>query len=147
VELWLRDVSGDCVHVPGQDEDFVPPDQAEVLRRVATGFRRVEIDWFEGERYAEARLAKGIEVGVPEGLRQLDVALFRGRTALVSVADAAGTDAAWVRFYLTPHPQLLELYYDPASAVPAGRAVALRLAELLGFEFATWESEEDAEPH
>lgn len=138
MDLWLQDVSDEYVHVPGVDEDLVPLDQAEVLRRVATGFRRIEINWFEGERYAEARIAQGIEVGMPERLRQLDVALFRGRTALVSVADATGADAAWVRFYLTPHPQLLELYSDPASAVPAGRAVARKLAELLGFEFASW---------
>ena len=33
-------------------------DQHEILRRVAAGFRRVVIDWAEGDRWVEARIAK-----------------------------------------------------------------------------------------
>ena len=58
---------------------------------------------------------------------------------LVSVADAAGPDAVWVRFYLTADAGCLELNYRPAAAVAAGRVLAAKLAELLGYEFSPWD--------
>jgi hypothetical protein len=142
MDLWLTGVSGDCVHAP--DRPGAELAQPEVLRRVAVGFRRVVIDWPEGERWAEARAAKAEESGYRGLLLDAERAL-RDESVLVSVADAAGPDAAWVRFYLTSDAGMLELYYDPAAAVPACRALAVKLAGLLGYEFATWE-EDDAEP-
>ena len=118
--------------------------QPEVLRRVAVGFRRVVIDWPEGQRWAEARAAKAEEVGYRGFLLEAERAL-RDESVLVSVADAAGPDAAWVRFYMTADAGMLELYYAPAAAVPACRSLAVKLAGLLGYEFVTWE-EDDAEP-
>ena len=140
---WLQGVSGDCVHAP--DRPGAEVAQAEVLRRVAVGFRRVVIDWPEGQRWAEARAAKAAEFGYRGFLLEAEQAL-RDESVLVSVADAAGPDAAWVRFYLTADAGLLELHYEPAGAVPACRALAGKLAGLLGYEFAPWEGGEDAAP-
>jgi hypothetical protein len=140
---WLEWESGDYVHAP--DRPGAELDQPEVLRRVAVGFRRVVIDWPEGERWAEARAAKAEEFGYRGFLLEAERAL-RDESVLVSVADAAGPDAAWVRFYLTADAGILELYYEPAAAVPACRALAVKLAGLLGYEFAPWEGSDDAEP-
>jgi hypothetical protein len=57
----------------------------------------------------------------------------------VSIADAAGPDAVWVRFYLTKDAGILELNYHPATAVAAGQALATKLAKLLDYEFAPWD--------
>jgi hypothetical protein len=140
---WASWYSGDCVRAPDRHGGEV--EQAEVLRRVAVGFRRVIIDWPEGDRWAEARVAHGTAVGFGGGLLDLERAL-RGRSVLVSAADAAGPEAAWVRFYMTPDTGLLELGYQPPSAVAEGRALAAKLAGLLGYEFVPWEADEHAEP-
>jgi hypothetical protein len=140
---WSDWESGDCVHAP--DRAGAEVAQAEVLRRVAIGFRRVVIDWPEGARWAEARAAKAAEVGYRGFLLEAEQAL-RDESVLVSVADDAGPEAVWVRFYLTADAGLLQLHYEPAAAVPACRALAGKLADLLGYEFASWEGGEDAEP-
>src|SRR5262245_66270849 len=140
---WSAWGSGDCVHAP--DRPGAEVAQPEVLRRVAVGFRRVVIDWPEGERWAEARAAKAAEVGYRGFLLEAERAL-RGESVLISVADAAGPDAAWVRFYLTADAGLLELHYEPAGAVSGCRALAGKLAGLLGYEFAAWEDIGDAAP-
>jgi hypothetical protein len=137
-EWWL---SGDCVHAP--DRPGAELAQAEVLRRVAGGFRRVVIDWPEGQRWAETRAAKAAEDGYRGLLLEAERAL-RDESVLVSVADAAGPDAAWVRFYLTADAGLLELYYDPAAAAPACRVLAGKLASLLGYEFAPWDGDAES---
>jgi hypothetical protein len=62
----------------------------------------------------------------------------------VSVADATGPDAAWVRFYATPDTESLDLHYEPHGALAACRALALKLAEALGYEFATEDDDPDA---
>jgi hypothetical protein len=56
---WSKSETGDCAYARGE----APPglEQAEVLRRVAVGFRRVVIDWPEGERWAVTRAAKAAE--------------------------------------------------------------------------------------
>jgi hypothetical protein len=141
VDLWLTGVSGDCVHAP--DRPGAELAQPQVIRRVAVGFRRVVIDWPEGRRWAEARAAKAEEFGYRALLLEAERAL-RDESVLVSVADAAGPDAAWVRFYMTADAGMLELYYEPAAAAPASRALAVKLAGLLGYEFAPWEGS-DAE--
>ena len=140
---WSEWASGDHVHA--QDRPGAEVVQAEVLRRVAVGFRRVVIDWPEGRRWAEARAAKAEEFGYRGFLLEAERAL-RDESVLVSVADAAGPDAAWVRFYLTGDAGLLELHYEPAGAVPACRALAGKLAGLLGYEFSPWDGSPDAEP-
>ena len=140
---WSEWASGDCVHAPGRPGAEVAP--TEVLRRVAVGFRRVAIDWPEGERWAEARAAKAAEVGYRGVLLEAERAL-RDESVLVSVADASGPDAAWVRFYMTADAGLLELHYEPAWALPACRALAGKLAGLLGYEFAPLEDGDSAEP-
>jgi hypothetical protein len=103
---------------------------------VAVGFRRVVIDWPEGRRWAEARAAKAAEVGYRGVLLEAERAL-RDESVLVSVADAAGPGAAWVRFYMTADAGLLELHYEPPGALEACRELARKLAEVLGYEFAT----------
>ena len=140
---WSEWESGDCVRAP--DRPGAEVAQPEVLRRVAVGFRRVVIDWPEGRRWAEARAAKAAEVGYRGVLLEAERAL-RDESVLVSVADAAGPGAAWVRFYMTADAGLLELHYEPPGALEACRALALKLAEALGYEFGTDEDDEPAEP-
>jgi hypothetical protein len=112
-------------------------EQHEVLRRVAAAFRRVVIDWTEGDRWAEARISKAAEV-YSGFLLEAEQAL-QGTSVLVSVADAGGPDAAWVRFYMTPDTESFELHYEPPGAEAACRALARKLAEVLGYEFAAYE--------
>jgi hypothetical protein len=119
-------------------------EQHEILRRVAAGFRRVVIDWAEGDRWAEARIRKATDIGWSGLLLEAEQAL-RGHSVLVSVADAAGSDAAWVRFYMTPDTSGFELCYQPSGAEAACRALALKLAEVLGYEFSPWDGSPDAE--
>jgi hypothetical protein len=68
-----------------------------------------------GENVVEARAAKAAEFGYRGVLLEAERAL-RDESVLVSVADAAGPDAAWVRFYMTADAGLLELHYEPAWA-------------------------------
>src|SRR5262249_61659316 len=103
-------------------------EQREVRRRVAGAFRRVVIDWAEGDRWVEARISKAVEVGYSGFLLEAEHDL-RGRSVLVSVADAAGPDAAWVRFYMTPATEAFELYYEPPGGEEACRALARRRAD------------------
>jgi hypothetical protein len=119
--------------------------QREVLQRVAGAFRRVVIDWTEGDRWVEARIAAWTRPGSSPIILEAEHAL-RGRAVLVSVADAGGADAAWVRFYMTPDTEFFELHYEPPGAVEACRALALKLAEALGYEFETAEEGGLAEP-
>jgi hypothetical protein len=141
---WSDWESGDSVGIPNWPDGPRLP-QGEVLRRVAVAFRRVVIDWAEGDRWVEARIGKATEVGYPGGLLAAEYAL-RGRAVLVSVADAAGPEAAWVRFYMTPDTESLDLHYEPPGARAACRVLALKLAEALGYEFSTDEEDEPAEP-
>jgi hypothetical protein len=117
----------------------------EILRRVATAFRRVVIDWTEGDRWVEARISAATEFGYSGLLLEAEHAL-RGQSVLVSVADAAGSDAAWVRFYMTPDTSGFELHYEPPGAEAACRELARKLAEVLGYEFSLWDGSPDAEP-
>jgi hypothetical protein len=133
---WSNWASGDCVHAPDQPGAEVT--QAELLRRVAVGFKRVVIDWPEGRRWAEVRAAKAEEDGYRGLLLEAEQGL-RDESVLVSIADAAGPDAVWVRFYLTKDAGILELNYHPATAVAAGQALAAKLAEILGYEFSPWD--------
>ena len=87
---WSDWESGDYVDAP--DRAGAEVAQAEVLRRVAVGFRRVVIDWPEGERWAEARAAKAAELGYRGFLLEAEQAL-RGESVLVSVADDGSPDA------------------------------------------------------
>lgn len=125
-------VSGDAVAAP--DGSGTTLDVADVLRRVAVGFRRVVIDWDEGDRWVDARVAAATEIGYRGFLLEAEQAL-RGQSVLVSAADRPGACATWVRFYLTRDTGLLELRYDPADAWPAGRELGVKLATLLGYEF------------
>ena len=74
---WSEWASGDYVHAP--DRAGAEVAQAEVLRRVAVGFRRVIIDWPEGERWAEARAAKAAEDGYRGLLLEAERALRDSR--------------------------------------------------------------------
>src|SRR3954447_21289443 len=123
---WSDWESGDTVGIPNWPDGPMLP-QREVLRRVAGAFRRVVIDWTEGDRWVEARISAATEIGYPGGLLAAEHAL-RGRAVLVSVADAAGPDAAWVRFYMTPDTECLDLHYDPPGAEAACRALGRKLA-------------------
>src|SRR5436305_1502391 len=76
----------------------------DVLTRIATAFRHVVIDWEEGERKAQARFAKAVEVGYDGVLLESEKYLL-GRTVFVAIAEGIGNAATWVRFYLTPHPE------------------------------------------
>jgi hypothetical protein len=136
--------SGDSVNMPNWPHGPVL-EQREILRRVAAAFRRVVIDWDEGDQWVEVRIAKAVESGYSGFLLEAEHDL-RSRTVLVSFADAAGSGEAWVRFYMTQDTSGFELHYDPAGAVSACRALARKLAEVLGYEFAAWEEGEAAEP-
>ena len=136
--------SGDIVGIRNWPDGPRLP-QREVLQRVAGAFRRVVIDWTEGDRWVEARISAATEFGYSGFLLEAEHAL-RGRAVLVSVADAPGPDAAWVRFYMTPDTEAFELRYDPPGALEACRALALKLAEALGYEFDAFEDGEPAEP-
>ncbi|MFO0826299.1 MAG: hypothetical protein U0792_24805 [Gemmataceae bacterium] len=140
---WAEWASGDYVHAP--DGTGAEVTQTELLRRVSVGFRRVAIDWPEGERWAEARAIKAAEVGYRGFLLEAEQSLRRN-SVLVSVADASGPDAVWMRFYLTVDAGCLELNYHPATAVAAGRTLAAKLAELLGYEFSPLDGNGDAVP-
>jgi hypothetical protein len=134
---WSDWESGDCVAITNSGEDIPGRPQREILQRVAEAFRRVIIDWTEGERYAEARIAAMVEVGMPKGLLELDEKLFRGHTVLMSVADAAGSDAAWVRFLMSVNTASFDLHYEPPGALETCRELGRKLAEALGYVFVT----------
>ena len=140
---WSKQETGDCVYAPGE----APPglEQAEVLRRVAAGFRRVVIDWTEGDRWVDARVAKAIEIGWSGLLLEAERALY-GQSVLVSLAEDPGPDATWLHFYMTSDAGMLELHYEPKGARHAGRALAGKLAALLGYQFETLEEGEMDEP-
>jgi hypothetical protein len=140
------DYSGDGVSIPNWPDGPALP-QREILSRVAAAFRRVVIDWTEGDQWTDYRISKLVEIGSHSVVVENERAL-RGKWALVSVADAAGPDAAWVRFFTTPHDEGFELHYEPSGAEAACRALARKLAEVLGYEFATEEelaAKEEAE--
>lgn len=123
---------GGCVFAPDRRDGEV--EQTEILRRVAVGFRRVTIDWTEGDRWVEARIVKAVAIGYRGFLLEAEHSL-RGRSVLVAVSDDAGPGGVWVRFSMTPDTGALEVSHQPASAVEAGRAVARKLADILGYEF------------
>jgi hypothetical protein len=129
---WADWESGDCVCAPDRPGACLA--RGEILRRVAVGFRRVVIDWTEGDRWVEARIAKATEIRFPEVLLEAEYALL-GQCVLVSVVDEAGPAAAWVRFYMTPDTAVLELHYDPADAEPRCRQLGIKLAEIIGYEY------------
>ena len=131
--------SGDIVGIRNSPDGPRVP-QYEVLQRVAGAFRRVVIDWTEGDRWVEARIAAWTRPGASPIILEAEHAL-RGRAVLVSVADEPGPDAAWVRFYMTPDTEFFELRYGPV-ALEACRALANKLAETLGYEFSRWEDDE-----
>lgn len=141
---WSDWESGDTVGIPDWPDGPRLP-QPEVLRRVAVAFRRAVIDWTEGDRWVEARIGAATAIGYSGSLLEAEHAL-RGRAVLVSVADAPGPSAAWVRFYVTPDTEAFELHYEPPGAGAECRALALKLAEALGYEFAANEDDEPAEP-
>jgi hypothetical protein len=130
---WSNWESGDSVGMPNWPHG-PSLDQHEILRRVAAAFRRVVIDWAEGDRWVEARIGQSAEIGYTGLLLDAEHAL-RGRSVLVSLADADGSGAAWVRFYMTPDTGCLDLHYEPSGAEPACRQLALKLADALGYEF------------
>jgi hypothetical protein len=140
---WSNWQTGDCVFAPG----LAPPglEQAEVLRRVAASFRRVVIDWPEGDRWVDARVAKAVEIGYNGFLLEAERSL-RGHSVLVSVADEPGPNATWLQFYMTSDAGMLELHYEPASAIHAGRALAGKLAALLHYQFEPAQEGEKAGP-
>jgi hypothetical protein len=141
MDEWSAWESGDSVGMPNWPHGPTL-DQHEILRRVAAAFRRVAIDWAEGDLWVEARIGKAAEIGYTGRLLEAEQAL-RGRSVLVSLADADGPGAAWVRFYMTPDTGCFDLHYEPPGAEPACRPLALKLAGVLGYEFAT---DEPAEP-
>jgi hypothetical protein len=132
---WFDRESGDSVGTDGPTLE-----QHEVLRRVAAAFQRVVIDRTEGDRWVEWRISNLMEVGAQPTIMEAEHAR-RGRTVLVSVADAAGPEAPWVRFFMTSTyaTESFGLHYEPPGAEAACRALALRLAEVLGYEFTTYE--------
>jgi hypothetical protein len=140
-EWFDLEESGDIVGIRNWPDGPRLP-QREVLQRVAGAFRRVAIDWTEGDRWVEARIIAATESGYSGLLLEAEHAL-RGRTVLVSVADAPGPDAAWVRSYVPPDMEFFELRYDPPGALEACRALALKLAEAIGYEF---QADEDDKP-
>jgi hypothetical protein len=142
---WFKlEDTGDIVGIHNWPDGPRLP-QREVLQRVAGAFRRVVIDWTEGDRWVEARINALTEFGSSSIILEAENAL-RGQAVLVSVADAPGPDAAWVRFYMTPDTEFFELHYEPPGALEACRALALKLAEALGYEFDAYEDDESAEP-
>ncbi len=129
---WDNWESGDCVCVPAPAETGLPVH--DVLGRIAIGFRRTSVDWLEGDRRVQARVAKHIEWGSQELILQADRNML-GNAMLVSVTDEAGPNAAWVRFYITRWDAgMMELHYEPPDD-PRCRSLARKLAELLGYEF------------
>ena len=122
VDEWSDWKSGDFLYATDKPGAEVP--LAEVLHRVSVGFRRVVIDWTEGDRWVDWRLAKHTEVGSPPVIMDAEHSL-RGRTALVSLSEEVGPDAVWVRFFLIKHDTAsLDLNYQPATAAERGRALA-----------------------
>src|SRR2546430_15240149 len=97
---WSDWESGDTVGIPNWPDGPMLP-QREVLQRVAGAFRRVVIDWTDGDRWVEARISKAVEIGWSGLLLEAEQAL-RGQAVLVSVADGPGADAAWARGYMAP---------------------------------------------
>jgi hypothetical protein len=133
VDEWSDWESGDFLHATDEPGAAVP--LVEVLHRIVVGFRRVVIDWTEGDRWVDWRIAKHTEIGSPPVIMDAEHSLRR-RTALVSLAEEAGPDAVWVRFFLIKHDTAsLDLNYQPATAAERGRALAHKLAELLGYRF------------
>jgi hypothetical protein len=129
---WTGWESGDILHASDPPQSLL--DQPEVQRRVAVGFRRIAIDWTEGDEWAEALLHSAFELGFRGELLAKANAL-RGRCALVSVADDPGPTAHWVQFILTANPSTLNLHYEPRDAETARRDLAHKLGVLLGYEF------------
>ncbi|QEL15637.1 hypothetical protein [Limnoglobus roseus] len=99
----------------------------------------MSIDWPTGDRYVEARLEKSREFYSGE-LLELEYQL-RGRTAFVAVADDPGV--VQLQFLIVRFANMLELHYEPPAALPEGRTLANKLAELLGYEFHSVEEIED----
>jgi hypothetical protein len=133
---WDNWHNGDCVCVPDSAETALPVQ--DVLGRIAVGFRRASVDWLEGDRWVQARIAKHTEFGSHELIMQAERNML-GNALLVSVADEAGPNAAWVRFCITRWDAgIMELHYEPPDD-PRCRSLARKLAEVLGYEFHPWE--------
>lgn len=124
---------------PGFNIDDMGVPVADVLRRVAVAFRWVSIDWPAGDRYVEARLEESVKWYSGEML-ELEKQLH-GRTAFVAVADDPGV--VQLQFLIVRFANILELHYEPRTAIVEGRTLANKLAELLGYEFHSAEELED----
>ena len=91
------------------------------------------IDWDEGQRWVNARIAKAVEVGYSGFLLEAEQAL-RGCVVLIAIADGSEPRACWVNFYMTPDTGSLELHYEPTGAVERCRNLAVRIGEILNYE-------------
>ena len=102
----------------------------------------VVFNWPEGERWIEARIAAYEKMqGVPPVIMQAEEGL-RGSTVHVSVSDLPDPGSPTVCFYLTHETCLFELHYEPVGRQAECRAIAIRLAEKIGYEFSTAEDPE-----
>ena len=55
---------------------------------VAVGFRRVGIDWAEGDRWVDARVLHGLEIGYAGALLELDPYLKRDKRNIPDVVPS-----------------------------------------------------------
>jgi hypothetical protein len=132
---WTNWYSGDAI---GSDSEGSARPLSELIGKIAMGFRHVVFNWSEGDRWAEARIAAWKNMKGPPLIMQLEEGL-RGHTVHVSIADQADTDSPTVCFFLTPDTCVFELHYEPPGREAECRAMAIRLAEKIGYGFSPLE--------
>jgi hypothetical protein len=111
----------------------------DIIARLRGRFAHVSVDWQEGERWLNARIAKAIEIGNQKILIDADIAL-RGKVALVTVATDPQEPTVRVQFYLSPESDScqttdsIELHYSPGNASRAARVIAKQIGEAIDFD-------------
>jgi hypothetical protein len=112
-------------------------DISDVLRRVATAFRYVCIDWLGGDRTTDGAAEMMRQLNVPQEL--IDEQLREtGKRVQVLVSDSGDVNAR-VFFQMGPNQPLLA--HDPSQQYqPPYQALLEKLGELLGgrFEESLW---------
>src|SRR4051812_49186756 len=95
-QQWLDWCSGEYLVAPSY-EKVVP--QFGILNVVSNQFKRVSIDWLEGNRWVDVRIAHGISLGFAGALLDAELAL-KDNTVYVALSDAERDQLGSIRFFM-----------------------------------------------